>query len=247
MLTGVPTRTNAEQALSSLLSVYDSIHPDSTTLLPRIDADSQEDLSRLVCSILLTGDAVQWGHSIGVFHALHGLLDYLDCSYLRDIKDIPNDEIDTAIWMTLRAVPERSVSECRKIIRRYIRLLADGDLREARDADGDHVRQFISQFTEDPVPAIFILRTLGHPEVRPLPTVGASLLLMRLEVTSALETSYFTEGYPAVQEEARRVLERHPIDLALMSEWWGLGHCPESCPVCPARMRCPELCRTGED
>lgn len=182
-----------------------------------------------------------------MFHALHGLLDYLDCSHIRDVKDIPSHDLDTAIWMTLRAVPERSVSECRKIICRFIRRLADGDLREATEADGNHVRQFISQFTEDPVPATFILRVLGHPEVRPLPTVGASLLLMRLEVIPAFETSYFTEGYPAIQEEARRVLERHPVDLALMSEWWGLGHCPESCPVCPARMRCPELCLTGEE
>lgn len=243
MLTGVVTRTNAEEALSSLLGVYQSIHPDSTTLLPHID-DSQEELTRLVCSILLAGDSVQWGHSVGVYHAINGLLEHLDCSYLVDLKDINDDDLESAIWMTMRAVPDRSVTECRKIIRRFLKRLDDGDLREARDADGNHVREFVATLTSDPVVGTFILGVLGHSEVRCLPTTGASLLLMRLEVLDPYQSQFFTtDGYSAIQEDARRVLEQHPVELALMAEWYGIGHCPESCPICPARMSCPELCR----
>lgn len=241
-LIGEPTRTNAEEALHSLLTTYGSIHPDSNLLLPTTDDTDREQLSRLVCSILLAGDAVQWGQSVGVYHAICGMAEYLGCAYLTNLKDISDDDLESAIWMTLRAVPERDVSDCRKVIRRYLHCLADGDLREARGADGNHVRQFVGDLTPNPVEAIFVLRALGHSEVRPTPTVGASLLLMRLEVLSAFEAVYFTDGYSAIQEEARRVLEQHPVEMALMAEWWGLGHCPESCVVCPAKHTCPTLC-----
>lgn len=208
-----------------------------------MDIASKEELTRLVAAILLTGDAVQWGHAVGVYHSLHGLLDYLDCPTLWHLASIFDDDLDTAIWMTMRAVPDREVTECRKIIRKYLHRLAGGDLREAREADGNHVREFVATLTKDPVVGTFLLRVLGHSEVRCLPTTGASLLLMRLEVLSAFQSQFFVDGYPAIQEEARKVLEQHPVELALMAEWFGVLHCPESCPVCPARMSCPELCR----
>ena len=213
-------------------------------MLPKIDTEDREQLTRLVAAILLTDSAVQWGHSVGVFHALCGLLEYLDCSYLTNLKDINDDDLESAIWMTMRAVPDRSVTECRKVVRRYLRRLDDGDLREAREADGNHVRDFVADLTKDPVVAIFLLRVLEHGATRPLPSSGASLLLMRLEVLDPYQSQFFTtSGYSAIQEEARRVLEYHDVELALMAEWYGVGHCPESCPVCPARLSCPELCR----
>jgi hypothetical protein len=226
-----------------LLQTYEAIHPDLHQLLPKVDINSKEELTRLVAAILLTGDAVQYGHSVGVYHAICGLLEHLDCPYLTNLKDVSDDDLDSAIWMTLRAVPDREVSQCRKVICRCLHRLDDGDLREARDADGNHVREFVATLTSDPVLAIFLLRILGHSEVRPLPTTGASLLLMRLEVLDPYQSQFFTtDGYSAIQEEARRVLEQHDVELALMAEWWGVLHCPESCPICPARMSCPELC-----
>jgi hypothetical protein len=230
-------RTNAEEALHSLLTVYGSIHPDSDTLLPAIDSQDREQLSRLVCSILLSGSSCQWGAVHGIYHGLGGMIDYLGVQTLWEAAAKNNDALGNAIRICMDAIPSGAVSAIaasRQIIRHIYQTIAHDDLRDAFTADPEDVRQLVATLTGDPVPAIFILSALGHSETRPLPTSGASLCLMRLGLLDPYQSHLFVgEAYEAVREEARRVLERHPVGVALMSEWW-MTNCPDGCCICPA-------------
>lgn len=188
--------------------------------------------------MLLSGSSCQWGAAVGIYHALCGMIGYLGVQTLWEAAAKNNDDLGHAVRICLGAVPLGAVPESaasRQIIRHTYQTIANYDLRDAFAADGEDVRQLVARLTDDPVPAIFLLGLLGHGETRPLPSSGASLFLMRCGLIDPFNPEFFFgEGFEAVREEASRVLERYPVDVALMAEWWGFGHCPEECCVCPA-------------
>lgn len=222
---------------------YQAIIPPSNIQLPVINYDDKEELTRLCLAVVLSGDFIAFGSAVGVYYAICGMVEYLGVRSLTEVRGVGRSELETAIWTTLRAVPERQVSECRKIILGFLKTLADGDLREARDADSGYVREYVERLApHEPTVGNYLLKILGHPNSRVTPTSGAALLLTRLSVVEPFQPEFFmSSGYDALREEARRALERYPLDIACMSEWHGVHRCPECCTSCCAQQVCPAL------
>ena len=170
------------------------------------------------------------------------MVEYLGVRSILDVRGIGRSDLEVAIWTTLRAVPERQVSECRKIIREFLKTPINGDVLEARDTDSEYVRGYVERLApNEPTVGNYLLGILGHPDSRVTPTSGSTLLLTRLGIVDAFQPQFIiATNYDALREEARQALERYELDVACMSEWHGVHRCPE-CTSCPAQLTCPSL------
>ncbi len=243
---GVSIRTQAEEALSLLVAQYEALCPTSITPQP----SNPDELTNTVAAIALSGDFAQWGSVHGVFHALHGFMRYLGVDHLADLKHKTRSEIEQAIWVCLRAVPERRVSECVRIIRRVISDYdyLHGDWSTLATLDDEKARRIVRSVINEPTAALILMQAVGS-DARPLPSGGASVCLMRMGVISAWEPDYFTHGFPAVREEARRILTGLQPEAMLAVEWWGTWGCDgdddgigSRCSGCAANQYCRSIC-----
>lgn len=249
---GCNTNGRASEALDLLLTSYRSIRP-SSDILPSIASDNpEEELLRLCVAISLCGDYTQWGHVHGVHKAVVGLTSFLGLESIVDTRTVDRGVLSHAVWVTLPAVPERSIRECVNIIRRVVRVAAtvDYDLSRVASMDTERIRKFARTICSEPVPELFVYHVLGCDSLRPLPSGGSASCMCHLQ--AGVEwTDGLLGGYPLIRERARDVLEAMPPDMFLALEWWGfrLG-CPDiqevdeqgNCFLCPAMMSCPSLC-----
>lgn len=250
------TRSQSQQALALLVAQYEAL-TDLSPSAADLDLTDAEATTRRVCSIVLSGDFAQWDGARGVYHALGGLIRYFGAESLVDVRNESRANLERAVWLCMRAVPERSTTEVVRIIRRVLEVSGgiQGDWASIAGSCPDQIRRIVHRITAEPVAAHLIMQTLGAREVRPTPSGGSAICGMRLGVVPAFEPAYFHEGFTAVRAETRRILEHMPSEVFLALEWWGnagcdgkrheLGDCScplgDACPWCPAQHLCRGL------
>ena len=239
------TDGRALEALDLLRSRWQSIRPSSDTL-PIINTGNPSEVANLICAIALSGDFSVWGSAIPVYHALGAFLHFLGVERLADLGNEHLGEVSQAVWVCLRAVPERKVSECVGLILNTMSVAddLDDDFGLVRTLDNDDVRKVVERITKEPVAAHLIIQVLGADGVRPMPSGGSAGLLTRVGALDSCD-SPFAGGRPLLRLEAMQFLESAPPELFLACEWWGMTGCPEACPLCAASTYCRALC-SGE-
>lgn len=224
---------------------------------PCTNINDTEEVTRQVCAIALAGDYSPYGSVEGVRHSLDGFMHYLGAHHLSDLQHMERQSVYRAIWLCLRGVPERRVTEVARIICRVGEVIDDlqDDWASVAQMHPEQIRRVVELITTEPVAALYIMGLLGVSTVRPTPSGGSAVCLMRIGLVSAWEPNYFSSGFMAVREEARRVLERLSPEHYLAAEWWGTWGCDGdnedlnihgfaaggACPHCPAMSLCVGL------
>jgi hypothetical protein len=243
LLTGVPTKTKAEEALSLLVARYEQTAIWDSTV-PSISPEHPEALARHLVSMALAGSFVQYGAVAGIRHALDGFLKNLGVQHLYQLAGADKTRIEQAVWVYLRSIPERQVSEAAKIIRRSAHALAciNNNFSAVPQWDAQRLRKFISGFVVDePVPALAMMLALGRDDCRPVPSGGACGLLTRIAAVDWQDG--LLGGRQSIRVAALNFLERQPPVVMYAVEDWGLRGCAESCPNCCLIDNCDALLR----
>lgn len=183
-----------------------------------------------MCAIALAGDFAPYGFIDGVRHSLDGCLHYLGVDHLSELKNINRQDIERGVWLCLRGVPERRVTEATRILLRVGKVIDElqGDWSQVSRLHPDGVRRVVRSITAEPIAALFVMGLLGADTVRPLPSGGSTVCLMRIGILSPWEPRYFNEGFKAVRHEAMGVLEHLPPEHFASAEWWGNYGCDGS-------------------
>jgi len=230
---GVSLDGRARRALDLLVVQYRQLAPRNSTF-PQ--ADDPEEAARLIAAIALAGDFCQWSDISGVYRGVEAFCSYLGVKHLSDLADAENEEMSSAVWVCLRAVPERKVSECASIIRRVARatIAIKSDFGVVSTWGEDRVREFVSRIIDEPVAGLFIIKVLlgGQASVISVPSGGAISLMSHLSLVDW--TAGLLGGREAVRQEAIEVLEGLTTEEVLALFWWGFEGCPEACAICPA-------------
>ena len=240
----------ADNALNLLLRAYRDIQPCSEPLYPVIASHDQSELSNLICSVALAGDASQWGAASLVSTSLTGFLRYLGAETLVETRGIENGVLSQAILMCLRSVPERRVGECVRLIRNVVNAsdFLEGDWSTVGSLDSDEVCRVVRQITAEPVAAFLIMQILGTVyggaarDTRPRSSGGSASLLCRLQAIDWQDG--LLGGMGRIRESAQGALALMEPDYFLCCEWWGAGShagCPENCCGCPCSQTCAAL------
>lgn len=239
----VSTRTSAEQALSLLVAryeqtaIWDSILPQIPPEVP----ENHEALARQLVSIALAGSFVQYGASVAISHALDGFLQHLKVANVHQLADVHNGLIQQGVWVYLRSIPERQVSEAAKIIRRSASALAhiNNDFTGVSQWDAERLRKFVTRFVDEPVPALAMMLALGRDDVRPFPSGGACGLLTRIAAVDWQDG--LLGGRQSIRLAALNFLEHQTPAVMFAVEDWGFRGCAEACPECCLTDDCDAL------
>ena len=181
---------------------------------------------------------------MAISHALDGFLQHLKVENVYQLADVHNGLIEQAVWVYLRSIPERQVSEAAKIIRRSANALAhiNNDFTSVPQWDADRVRKFISGFVVDePVPALAMMLALSRDDCRPIPSGGACGLLTHIAAVPWQDG--LLGGRQSIRLAALNFLERQPVNVFFAVEDWGFRGCSEACPECCLTDACDALLR----
>jgi len=241
---GVSTDTRAYEALELLLTFCEQITDSSP--VPEIDPDSPEELLRLIVAVAWSGDYSAYGHVHGIYRAVNAMCEFLNVERIADTRNISKGELSQAVLATCAAVPDRTVSECVRVLRRLIRICGqvEYDLRQVRDFDANRIHKSIQLLCDQPIPAIYILRAIGLSHT-PLPSGGGTAVLLRLSLLDWRIPEVIIGGFPAAREEARRALEGYPDEVFVAVEYLS-RICPDGCPICVCNQVCPQLCSEAD-
>lgn len=239
MIRGVVTDGRARDALDLLVAQYERLTPNSN-IFPNINEDDTEAVARLICSLALSGDFAQWGAAASVYGCMDGFLTYLGVTHLSELTDAKKERVSQAVWVCLRCVPERTLSDATTIIKRVARATAriHGDFAVLHTWGHKQVCGYIASITQEPV-ATFLIAKVLRVEVR-VPHGGALNLMSHIALVDW--TSGLLGGRAALRAEATNVLYELTDIEVLTILWWGLEGCEEACSLpCPCYSRCPSL------
>lgn len=199
-----------------------------------------ESIARLVASLALCGDHAQWGVASSVYGCMDGFIRYLGATHLSELTDAKKEVVSQAVWVCLRCVPERKLSDATTIIKRVARATARirGDFDVIHTWNQKRVCEYVASITQEPVATFLISKALGV-DVR-VPSGGALNLMSRLTLIDW--TSGLLGGRPALRQEAIEVLYELTDTEVLTILWWGFEGCDEACSLpCPCYSACPSL------
>jgi len=235
----------AREALNLLVAQYRQLAP-TDSILPEIDEDDPEQIARLLAAVALCGTQTQWGHSVGVYRSLSGFLRYLGVSHLSQLADAKREDLSHAVWMCLRSVPDRKVSECVGIIRHVARAVCfiHEDFAAVHIWDKSRLCEFVRKMTDEDVAALFICRVLlGREDVTVAVIPSGGVISLMTHLTLVDWTTGLLGGREAIRQEAIEVLEKLSSTDVLALFWWGFQGCSEACAMpCPCYSVCPSLC-----
>ena len=202
-------------------------------------------MARLLCAIALAGQYTPYGYAHAILHSVDAFLDEAGAERLAQVATVKPQELTSAAWVTLRAVPDRDVSEAVKVIKRVAQAVAmtKYDFAEIATRDDSGIREWVFYVTDEPTAALFVLDVIApdKPHIRPLVSGGCAALLMRVGVTDWCDG--LLGGMKRMRSRATRWLEGQPRDFFLACEDWGKRGCPEACPECCLLDTCDAILR----
>lgn len=191
-------------------------------------------MARLLCAIALAGQYAPYGYAHAILHSVDAFLAEVGAERLKKIAGCKPAQLTSAAWVTLRAVPDKDVSEAVKVIKRVAQAVAmtTYDFAEIAARDDSGIREWVFYVTDEPVAALFVLDVIApdKPHIRPLVSGGCAALLMRVGVIDWCDG--LLGGMGRIRWRATRWLEGQPREVFLACEDWGNRGCPEACPEC---------------
>lgn len=202
-------------------------------------------MARLLCAVALAGQYTPYGYAHAILHSVDAFLDEAGAERLAQVAAVKPQELTSAAWVTLRAVPDRDVSEAVKVIKRVAQAVAmtKYDFAGIATRDDSGICEWVFYVTDEPTAALFVLDVIApdKPHIRPLVSGGCAALLMRVGVTDWCDG--LLGGMKRMRWRATRWLEGQPREVFLACEDWGTRGCPEACPECCVLDTCDAILR----
>jgi len=206
-----------------------------------VDPADAEAIARLAIALILGGSYCLYLGADFLTPSVDTICERLGVQFVSQVQGCTADEIEHAIWTSMTAVPDLTVRECRRRIRKALEVVRDhlpDDTAALLAFDDDALRDVLDSVFGDPVLALLFAQAIGRKRWRPDSSGGAALVCARIELVDWYEGLF---GMPHIRRECRHMLEELSADTFLAVERWS-AYCADFCVWCPSQSSCKALC-----
>jgi hypothetical protein len=200
-----------------------------------------EAIARLVTALVLGGTYCLYLGANFLVPSVNALCDRLRVQFVSQVLDCSSNDIERAIWTSMTAVPDLTVRECRRRIRKVLKSIREhlhDDAAVLLALDDDALREVLDIVFTDPVLALLFAQAIDRKDWRPDSSGGAALMGARIGIVEWHEGLF---GMPHIRRECRRALESDSCEAFYALERWST-FCDDMCFCCPSQESCKALC-----